>query len=60
MKVLILSALHRPPLHPKKYYWNSFLLETVSTPDIGREGLRVYKITAMDHNGSTKLVGDVI
>jgi len=26
------SPTHRPPLHPKKYSWYSFLLEAESTP----------------------------
>ena len=28
----VVSPTHRPPLHPRKYSWYSFLLEAESTP----------------------------
>jgi len=28
----VASLTHRPPLHPRKYSWYSFLLEAESTP----------------------------
>jgi len=28
----VVSLTHRPPLHPRKYSWYSFLLEAESTP----------------------------
>ena len=28
----VVSFTHRPPLHPRKYTWYSFLLEAESTP----------------------------
>ena len=28
----VVSLTHRPPLHPRKYTWYSFLLEAESTP----------------------------
>jgi len=28
----VVSPMHWPPLHPRKYFWYSFLLEAESTP----------------------------